>query len=342
MYLKKKVMFFSLALVLVFSAFPQVSHAKVLERNIKVWINDFYIMSDVHPFMEKGHTYVPIRFVAEELGYEVDWNGKDKIASISKGDTNIILEIGSNKVKVNNKMQYLEAQAKLKQGRTFVPFRAVAELFGENVEYDNVNKIAIIGDDFEANGYYPLKYYFENKDPFITSSKVNFVEYILRYSDGKLLELKSDKEIFDLIDKDGTNFKEVEFEREVEEDKRLYDKYYVAPIIEDQFVGSWHGTTKTIGTDDYYDNYVYIEKIGDNRYLYVSRAIKSNGSELVTESYATYDDKENILIKSRSHRTTLAKGDFTYSWYGVADRYKVENFNYMYVPSDTKMFVRKY
>lgn len=337
----KRLVLFSLALILLLAVPFNLAEAKSPERNIKVWINDFYVMSDVHPFVENSRTYVPVRFIAEELGYKVEWDGKEEMVTISKDEVNMYLRIDSDEVYVNEDVQHLDAPARLRESRTFVPFRAVAELFGAKVEYDKDHKIAIIGSDFNPEEYYPLKYYFKNNNPFITNSKANFVDYIVRYSDGKLFELKSDLEIFKLIDEEGKNFKEVEFDREVEEDKQLYDKHYVAPIEKDPFVGSWYGTSKVVGTTEYYDQYTYLEKVDDNKYLYKKRSLKPNGSELITESYATYDGKD-LLIKKNSHKTTKATGDFTYSWYSTGADLKVENFDYMYDISDNKIFLRKY
>lgn len=241
-----------LMLVLVLSVAGSADFADA-ERNIKVWIEDFYVMSDVHPFVESGRTYVPIRFIAEELGYEVTWNGADKIVTIVQAEKSISLKIDSETAYVNDGSKVtLDTPAKLHQGRTFVPLRAIAELFGEEVEYDTATKVATIGDAFDATEYYPLKYYLKN-DVFITNSKVNFVDYIVRYSNGNVQNLSSDAEVLKLIDEDALVYVPIGFVSKVEEDKQLFDKFYVAPIKEDEFVGSWHGITKTVGTDEYYD-----------------------------------------------------------------------------------------
>ena len=40
--------------------------------------------TDVPPVLLSGRQYVPIRFIAEELGYEVKWNEKDNTVEITK------------------------------------------------------------------------------------------------------------------------------------------------------------------------------------------------------------------------------------------------------------------
>lgn len=339
---RKRLIYLLLAITIMMALPFTKAEARSPEKNIKIWIDDFYIMSDVHPFVENNRTFVPIRFIAEELGYNVDWHPDTREVTIESEGSKAILEIGSDELAIDGEISRLDSPAQIKEDRTFVPFRLVAELFGEEVEYDEANKVAIIGEDYEVDTYYPLKYFLNNEDPFITTYKINFLEYIVRFSDGRIVNLESDEEVLDLVDKEGILHEKVNFKTEVEDDKQLYDKHYVAPIKEDPFVGSWYGTNKTTGTQDYYDKYVYIEKIDDNKYLYKQRSIKENGSELMTESYASYDKRMNVFRVSRSHKTTYASGEFDYNWYTNHGTFKVENFNYMYIPSDPKLNVKKY
>lgn len=340
---KKRLLFMVMAFTLLLSMPLEVSAIRNPERNIKIWINDFYIMSDVHPFIENSRTYVPIRFIAEELGYDVEWDGGTRTVSISQHEQSIQFVVDSDVVCINNETQYtIDAPARLKDQRTFIPIRTIVELFGEEVEYDDAHKVAIIGNNFDPDEFYPLKYYFKDNDPFITNSKVNFVTYIIAYSDGRRVNLNSDTEIFELIDKEGKVYKPIDFESEVEKDKQLLDKHYVAPIDKDPFVGSWYGITKVSGTTDYYDQYVYIEKINENEYLYTKRSIKANGSELITKSYAKYDENEGIIKKEASFETTKATGDFNFSWYSTSGNFEVQNFDYMEDSKDPKIFLRKY
>lgn len=49
------------------------------------WVKEKYITFDTEPIIINGRTMVPIRAVAEELGYEVDWNPSqwgDKIGEV--------------------------------------------------------------------------------------------------------------------------------------------------------------------------------------------------------------------------------------------------------------------
>jgi len=65
-----------------------------------------------------GIQMVPVRAVAEELGYEVTWNGKDR--SVSLGH-DILLKVGKDTFVYKGENRRLAAAAVIVDGRTFVP-----------------------------------------------------------------------------------------------------------------------------------------------------------------------------------------------------------------------------
>lgn len=352
---KKRVTLITLVVLMVLTSSFNVLEARSAERNIKVWIHDFYVMSDVNPFVAEGRTFVPVRFIAEELGYNVDWHGKIQTVSIEESDTKVLLKIGSNEVNVNGQINYLDAAARIKEERTFIPLRAVAELFGKVVNYDSEYKIVSIGDEFNAKTCYPVKYYLGNNEPVITDFKVDFATCTVQYSNDQTVNLEAEQKLFEFIDQkcqeapqeeyqeEYQENKDEEFKSQVEKEKQLYDQYYIEPVTSDALVGSWYGTVidkKTPKT--YYDSYMYIEKIGHDKYLVVERVIKPNGSQLVAESYGTYDAENKLFTKERSHKTTNATGDFNRNWTIGGGERKVDNFDYMYTVEDPNSFARKY
>ena len=49
-------------------------------------VNDHIVFSDVAPYIKKNRTFVPIRFIAEELGFDVKWDAKAKTVTMTEGD----------------------------------------------------------------------------------------------------------------------------------------------------------------------------------------------------------------------------------------------------------------
>lgn len=55
---------------------------KMKINSTKVYKDDLELYMDVTPFIKNDRTYVPIRFVAEGLGYNVDWDDSTKEVTI--------------------------------------------------------------------------------------------------------------------------------------------------------------------------------------------------------------------------------------------------------------------
>ena len=122
-------------MVFLFSVpFPML--AAPVEKDMKIIITDRLVISDVLPYIHEDRTFVPIRFISEELGFDVTWDGAEKKITISKEDNKVKLQIGSTTMKVNDKEVKLEAPAALTKDRTFVPLRAISEAFGLKVDYN--------------------------------------------------------------------------------------------------------------------------------------------------------------------------------------------------------------
>ena len=170
-------------------------------------VNDHIVYSDVYPYIKNSRTYVPIRFIAEELGYDVKWDGANKKVIMKNGDTNVELTIGSNKMKVNGKVLTLDAPAEIKDERTFVPLRAIAESFGEKVDYSKDYKAVYIGDNPVYNKNYKVVYYYEGANPVITDYTINIVTYKLTINSEKILEADSMESLLTVLFTDIENYR---------------------------------------------------------------------------------------------------------------------------------------
>jgi hypothetical protein len=92
---------------------------------------------DAQPFIdEKGRTQVPIRAVSEMLDCTVDWNDITKTATVTRenGDT-VALTLGSDVMTINGKTTQMDTAAMIKDDRTYIPVRFVAEALGLSVEW---------------------------------------------------------------------------------------------------------------------------------------------------------------------------------------------------------------
>jgi N-acetylmuramoyl-L-alanine amidase len=99
---------------------------------------------DVEPIIENGRTMVPLRAIFEALGAQVDWDNDTRTVTAIKGDTTVVLPIGSTKPTVNGKEWPLDVPAKISQNRTLAPVRFVGEAFGSSVGWDAVARTVSI------------------------------------------------------------------------------------------------------------------------------------------------------------------------------------------------------
>lgn len=169
-------------------------------------VNDHIVFSDVAPYIKNSRTYVPIRFIAEELGFDVKWDAKTKKVSMSDGKSTVELTIGSKTMLVNGKKVKLDDPAEIKDQRTFVPLRAIAEAFGKKVEYSNDYRAVCIGDDVKFNKNYRVVYYYDTIEPVITDYEINIVTYRMIVN-GEEKRFETVEELIDVILDDFEQYK---------------------------------------------------------------------------------------------------------------------------------------
>lgn len=96
------------------------------------------VFPDVKPYVnEDNRTLVPIRFVASELGADVEWNQEESSVKITNDGKVILLRINDYVIKVNGDPLTLDTKPILKDGRTMVPLRFITETLEKNIEYQN-------------------------------------------------------------------------------------------------------------------------------------------------------------------------------------------------------------
>lgn len=107
---------------------------------IEVYVNDNQVFPDSEPMIVNGRTLVPIRSVAEAMGYKVGWVGEEQKVVISNDETTLEVIIGSNVAYKNSTEEIiLDVPAEIYSDRTYLPLRAVGEALGAKVEWDDSN-----------------------------------------------------------------------------------------------------------------------------------------------------------------------------------------------------------
>ncbi|NLX01353.1 MAG: MBL fold metallo-hydrolase [Syntrophomonadaceae bacterium] len=102
------------------------------------------IFTDAQPILEDGRTLVPLRSIFESMGATVSWDQDTKTATAVKGNTTVILPIGSTGPTINGQAKKLDVPAKIINGRTLAPLRFVGEAFGGTVGWDQASQTITI------------------------------------------------------------------------------------------------------------------------------------------------------------------------------------------------------
>lgn len=93
------------------------------------------VYNDVAPLVVADRTMLPARFVAENLGAVVSWNGDNESVTIEGNNRYIELFVGSNLAKIDGETITLDSTPFIQNGRTYVPVRFISEALGANVEW---------------------------------------------------------------------------------------------------------------------------------------------------------------------------------------------------------------
>ena len=108
---------------------------------------------DVAPYIKDGRTMLPIRFVAESLGYYVNFNDATRNATFSDGNSVVVINIDSSEFYVDGVKNTFSVRPEIKDGRTMLPISEIGRALGlshgnkgegKNIEWDSTNRVVTI------------------------------------------------------------------------------------------------------------------------------------------------------------------------------------------------------
>ncbi len=98
----------------------------------------------VVPYIKNDRTLVPLRFVSETLGAQVEWENGWNYCYVNKGNKKIKITFGSADIEVNGEVITYDAPVEVVEDRTMVPIRFISEELGYHVYWNQPNKVVII------------------------------------------------------------------------------------------------------------------------------------------------------------------------------------------------------
>lgn len=110
---------------------------KMKINDVNYSINGEAKKMDAKPFIKNDRTLVPLRFIVEAIGGEVNWDNDNRLVTVNSKGKNIELPIDSKTIKIDGQDVSIDQAAIIKGDRTFVPIRFIAENLDMVVNYIN-------------------------------------------------------------------------------------------------------------------------------------------------------------------------------------------------------------
>ena len=102
------------------------------------------ITMDIAPFIYQARTMLPIRYVAEALGFKVTWEAQSRTVLLSDKETLVQIPVNTNKIIVNGVTFISDVKPMIKNNRTMLPVANVARALGlkddKDIIWDAANK----------------------------------------------------------------------------------------------------------------------------------------------------------------------------------------------------------
>ena len=117
---------------------------KLPNNPVYVKFNDDILGFDEPPIIEDGSTLVPMRFLFEQMGAEVEWDSETQTATATIDNKAVTFSIDNVNARINNKPAKMDVPARLVNGKTMVPLRFLSENMGYDVDWDADSRTAIV------------------------------------------------------------------------------------------------------------------------------------------------------------------------------------------------------
>lgn len=140
--LKKKMI--SIAAVVAITATIGSGCVLAKSNDITVTYDGENISFDVQPEIVDDRVMVPMRTIFETFGAKVKWDSDTQTITAKKKSKTIQMTIGSSDMIKNNETYSFDVSPIIEDGRTLVPIRAISDMLGLDVEWNEKNNTVTI------------------------------------------------------------------------------------------------------------------------------------------------------------------------------------------------------
>lgn len=124
------------------SIFLNIDNYATVSDGVLKWVdkND----KTVKPYIKDNRTFVPLRFIAEEFGAEVDFDDLTREITIVFEEQTLKMTLGENFFTLDGEKIEMDTACEIRSDRTFVPIRAIAEAFDKSVTWLESDRIVCV------------------------------------------------------------------------------------------------------------------------------------------------------------------------------------------------------
>lgn len=140
--LKKKII--SIAAVVAITATIGSGCVLAKSNDITVTYDGENISFDVQPEIVDDRVMVPMRTIFETFGAKVKWDSDTQTITAKKKSKTIQMTIGSSDMTKNDETYSFDVSPIIEDGRTLVPIRAISDMIGLDVEWNEKNNTVTI------------------------------------------------------------------------------------------------------------------------------------------------------------------------------------------------------
>lgn len=143
--MKKTIILFLFSLLLC-SIFPNIGHASSNQTKAKIILDgeEIKLPPSAQVSIINNSVMVPIRVVAENLNFKVNWDQKIKRVKIQNNIDTLTLTVNKKEALINDKSSLLDVSPRNLNNTVVVPLRFISENMGLAVKWDNKNKIVTL------------------------------------------------------------------------------------------------------------------------------------------------------------------------------------------------------
>lgn len=161
--MRKAIILLTLAVLALFAfsipAFAAPTHKAVfVVGQASYTVDEQTKQMDAETFIENSRTYVPVRYLGDALGAETGWDEGTRTVTVTLGNKAVKLVIGSKALSIDGQAKQMDVTPVIKDSRTYLPARWVAEAFGYTVRWNPQVRTVYVGPPVEIGTYpFPAK-----------------------------------------------------------------------------------------------------------------------------------------------------------------------------------------